>query len=71
VLLLVHIKRASGTGNLNFYPNSHATEVMQVSPLESAVIPINSQELCYALTVASDDFDLWMDAYVIEGEIKK
>jgi len=71
VLLIVHAKRASGTGALNFYPNSHASEVQQVTNGESAVISIASQELCYALTVGNDDWDLWLDAYVMEGEVKK
>lgn len=71
-LILVRGARQSGTGNLTAYPNSTAAYTIDIdnqSQKNMSVVPIVNQELKYHLSVANDDYDVWMWGFWYKGQI--
>ena len=70
IAVIIRWNRASGTGNLNFYPNegtyvaggSSSTTVTYV-----IIIADGTQRLQYSQSVANDDWDLYCLGYVVEA----
>lgn len=69
VAIVISARRVSGTGNILFFPNEGAQAITDATPgyLTTDVIAIVSQRLQYNLSVANDDFDLYMFGYFTEG----
>jgi len=60
--------RVSGTGSMYLYPNEGTTVMNCGSGHQPAVIIASgTQRLKYALTVATDDWDLYCLGYVVEA----
>jgi len=66
IAIIIHADRASGTGQLIVYPNSHATVVVKFTESNIYTVPIKDRILKWKNSVANDDWNVYLHGYHVQ-----
>lgn len=67
IAILITAVRASGTGQFQVYPRSHASQTVNLATsTDINVVPIKNQELKWENSVANDDWDIYLWGYFVQ-----
>jgi len=69
VAIIVQGQRISGTGSLHTYSNEGSLPTYINTVFYQPTIAILNQRIQYRLTVANDDFDIYMLGYWTAGQV--